>query len=94
LFNESGNHPKEDLAKSGLSGYQPHMNCKIFNHPFILFFATHEKSKVEKSGGFYFFFLPLTSSNLGPPKSLLFPFLFFWNEKWKNDVTFYGMPEP
>jgi len=78
LFNESGNHPKEDLAKSGLSGYQPDMNYKIFNHRFILFFATHEKSKVEKNlVVFTFFFLPLTSSNLEPPKSLLFPFLFF-----------------
>jgi hypothetical protein len=59
LFNESGNHPKEDLAKSG---YQPDMKYKRFNHPFILFFAKHEKSKIEKPGDFYFFFPPLLLS--------------------------------
>jgi hypothetical protein len=77
MFNESGNHPKEDLAKSG---YQPDMKYKIFNHPFIYIFATHGKSKIEKSGGFLLLFFPspLTSSNLEPPKSLLFPiYLFF-----------------
>jgi hypothetical protein len=71
MFDESGNHPKEDLAKSG---YQPNMKYKMFNHPFYIFFATHEKSKIEKSGGFFTFPSPppLTSSNLEPPKSLLF----------------------
>jgi hypothetical protein len=41
MFNESGNHPKEDLAKSG---YQPDMKYKVFNHPFI-YFLLHMKNQ-------------------------------------------------
>jgi hypothetical protein len=43
FFYKNGDHPWEDLAKSG---YKPHVECKSFNHPFI-FMATHRKPTVK-----------------------------------------------
>ncbi len=43
FWDEEGNHPEEDLAKSG---YIPNVKQKIFNHPSMLL-ATSLKLTVE-----------------------------------------------